>query len=184
MVKKLTNTIRTAPQAISKQVVRPDRSNYWSNLGAFLAIAIIGIIYKYFLNPEDNLFLIGSFGATAVIVFGSGLSLDKQMKNVIIGHTLSAFTGVTLQYVLPSMEMQWLAGGLAVGASLLLMQITQSVHPPGGATALIAVIGSEKVKALGYWYILTPVLSGVTIILLTAHIIHLLSKRHSPFEKE
>jgi CBS-domain-containing membrane protein len=52
------------------------------------------------------------------------------------------------------------------------MQATKTLHPPGGATALIAVIGSEKIKALGYIYVLTPVLSGVMILLLVAIIIN------------
>ena len=33
------------------------------------------------------------------------------------------------------------------------MQITKTLHPPGGATALIAIIGSDKIKDLGYLYV-------------------------------
>ena len=55
------------------------------------------------------------------------------------------------------------------------MQITRSLHPPGGATALIAVTGSEKIKALGYLYVLYPVLSGALILLLVALVFNNLS---------
>jgi CBS-domain-containing membrane protein len=48
------------------------------------------------------------------------------------------------------------------------MQYSKTLHPPGGATALIAVIGSEKIIGLGYWYVLFPVFSGVLIMLLVA----------------
>jgi CBS-domain-containing membrane protein len=48
------------------------------------------------------------------------------------------------------------------------MQITKTLHPPGGATALIAVIGSEKVKALGFLYALSPVFTGSVILLVVA----------------
>jgi CBS-domain-containing membrane protein len=39
--------------------------------------------------------------------------------------------------------------------------IDKTLHPPGGATALIAVTGSEEIKNMGYWYVITPVLSGI-----------------------
>jgi len=48
------------------------------------------------------------------------------------------------------------------------MQITKTLHPPGGATALIAVIGSEKVKSLGFLYVVSPVLTGALILLAVA----------------
>ncbi|WP_448635834.1 HPP family protein [Pedobacter panaciterrae] len=60
------------------------------------------------------------------------------------------------------------------------MQITKTLHPPGGATALIAVIGSEKIKALGYMYVLSPVLSGIMILFLVALIFNNLRHRRYP----
>jgi len=64
--------------------------------------------------------------------------------------------------------MLWIAAPLAVALSIVMMQITLILHPPGGATALIAVIGSEKVKALGYMYAISPVLTGSLILLIVA----------------
>ncbi len=52
------------------------------------------------------------------------------------------------------------------------MHATQTLHPPGGATALIAVIGSDKIHALGFWYVLVPVGLGVLIMLIVALIIN------------
>jgi CBS domain-containing membrane protein len=62
----------------------------------------------------------------------------------------------------------WLTAPLAVAFSIIAMQYTKTLHPPGGATALIAVTGSAKIKALGFMYVLYPVLSGVLILLLVA----------------
>jgi CBS domain-containing membrane protein len=56
------------------------------------------------------------------------------------------------------------------------MQVTKTLHPPGGATALIAVIGSEKIKALGFLYVLSPVFSGSLILLLVAFIFNNVTK--------
>ena len=48
------------------------------------------------------------------------------------------------------------------------MQYTKTLHPPGGATALIAVLGTSKIVSLGYLYVLSPVLTGVSIMLIVA----------------
>jgi CBS domain-containing membrane protein len=75
----------------------------------------------------------------------------------------------------------WLTASLAVSLSIIAMQYTKTLHPPGGATALIAVTGSEKIKALGYLYVIFPVLTGVIILLLIALIINnMTSQRKYP----
>lgn len=57
----------------------------------------------------------------------------------------------------------------------------RTLHPPGGATALIAVTGGTKVASLGYGYVLSPVLSGALILLLTALVFNnITAKRHYP----
>ena len=56
------------------------------------------------------------------------------------------------------------------------MQLTLTLHPPGGATALIAVIGSEQIHDLGFLYVLVPVASGAFILLLIALIVNNIPK--------
>jgi CBS-domain-containing membrane protein len=75
----------------------------------------------------------------------------------------------------------WLTAPLAVATSIVAMQITRSLHPPGGATALIAVSGGTKIAELGYLYVITPVFSGALILLLVALIFNnITKKRHYP----
>ena len=52
------------------------------------------------------------------------------------------------------------------------MHATQTLHPPGGATALIAVIGGEGIRQLGYWYVLVPCLLGAVFMLVIALIVN------------
>lgn len=139
---------------------------FWSFLGSFIGIACIGIIQGHYLNQTDNVLLIGSFGATGVLIYGAIHSPLAQPRNLIGGHVISAIIGVTVSQFLG--DILWLAAALSVSISILAMQLSKTLHPPGGATALIAVIGSEKVIALGYWYVIFPVLSGVLIMLLVA----------------
>jgi len=146
----------------------------WSAIGAFVGIYTIEMV-SYFqpLPFTDKLFLIGSFGASAVLLYGVPQSPYAQPRNLLLGHCLSALVGV--------MCAEWLgfnsalAAALAVSLALTLMHLTQSIHPPGGATALIAVMGSEKIHQLSYGYIFSPVLLGVIILLLVALLVNNLS---------
>src|SRR6185369_12864208 len=107
---------------------------------------------SHLLTKYENIFLIGSFGASSVLIYGAIQSPLAQPSNLIGGHLISAIIGVTIYKTMP--DIIWLTAPLAVAFSIVLMQISKTLHPPGGATALIAVIGSEKVKALGYWFVL------------------------------
>jgi CBS-domain-containing membrane protein len=56
------------------------------------------------------------------------------------------------------------------------MHVTKTLHPPGGATALIAVIGSQKIHTLGYLYVLIPAGLGAVIMLLIALLVNNIPK--------
>lgn len=150
------------------------RNALCSWLGGFIGIALLGWVAENdLLTRQDNLFLIGSFGATAVLLYGSPSAPFSQPRYVIGGHVLSALVGVTVYQLLPAPV--WLASALAVSFAIVLMYLSKTTHPPGGATALIAVIGSDKVHALGYWYVIDPVLEGVLLLLMVALVINNLS---------
>lgn len=152
-------------------------------LGAFVGIGLVGFINSRYFVLNDNLFLIGSFGASSVLIYGVINSPLAQPRNLIGGHLVCAIIGVTVHKILPN-EI-WLASALAVALSIVAMQITKTLHPPGGATALIANIGSEKIKALGYMYVLSPVLIGVMILFVVALIFNNISKSRSyPLRKK
>ncbi len=110
--------------------------------------------------------MIGSFGASSVLIYGAIQSPLAQPRNLVGGHLISTLVGVTVYKFIP--DIIWLSAPLAVSFSIILMQITKTLHPLGGATALLAVIGSEKIKMLGYLYVLSPVLSGVLILFFAA----------------
>jgi CBS-domain-containing membrane protein len=157
---------RITRYVIYRETLIDSREHFWSFVGSFIAIGLIAFIQSNCTTASDNLFLIGSFGASSVLVYGAIQSPLAQPKNLIGGHLVSAITGVTVHLLVP--DIVWVAAPLAVSLSIVLMQITKTLHPPGGATALLAVIGSEKIKSLGYWYVLSPVLSGASILLLVA----------------
>ncbi|WP_057937650.1 HPP family protein [Algoriphagus resistens] len=166
MKKHFQRGIRVSRYVFYKETLIDAKEHFWSFLGAFVGIGLITYFHSNSLNGYENLFLIGSFGASSVLVYGLIGSPLAQPRNLVGGHVVSAIVGVTVNLLFPGTL--WLAAPLAVAFSIVLMQMTLTLHPPGGATALIAVIGSEKVKALGYMYVLSPVLTGSLILLLVA----------------
>lgn len=159
-VKKMRGTT-TPPQteSISQACI--------SWIGAFAGITALTLVHQMFgMSNADLLMLIGSFGASAVLVYGAIHSPLAQPRNLVLGHVFSAVIGVSVVVLCGAQT--WYAPGLAVATSIGLMTVTGTLHPPGGATALIAVIGSPKIHALGYWYVLVPVGLGAIILLVTA----------------
>ncbi len=146
----------------------------WSWIGAFLGIAAVAYINFNKLEGTDLVMIIGSFGASAVLVYGAIKSPLAQPRNLMGGHVFSAVIGVACyQFFDPYM---WLASSVAVATAIAFMHATKTLHPPGGATALIAVIGSDKIHDLGYFYAIVPVGLGALIMLVVAVMVNNIPK--------
>jgi len=170
---------RISRYVIYKETLIDFHENLLSFTGSMLGIGLIAFIQSYHLADADNVMLIGSFGATSVLIFGIIQSPLAQPRNLVGGHLLSAVIGVTVSKYVP--DILWITAPLAVSLAIVIMQMTKTLHPPGGATALIAVIGSDSIKSLGYFYVLSPVMSGVFIMLIVALIFNnMSSKRNYP----
>lgn len=146
----------------------------WSWLGAAIGIGICSYLSARYFEPRDLSLLIGSFGASAVLVYAAIKSPLAQPRNLVGGHILSGLAGVACyQFFGGTM---WLAAALAVSLAIVIMLATKTLHPPGGATALIAVIGGSKVHGLGYLYAFVPAGAGAVILLLVALVVNNLAK--------
>ncbi|MEE1943748.1 HPP family protein [Pedobacter sp. KR3-3] len=183
MIKKIHRQVRKARYIVYKETLIDFREHLWTFLGSFFGIGLIGLMSSQFFTASDNLFLIGSFGASSVLIYGVINSPLAQPRNLIGGHVICALVGVTIYKLIPGQL--WLSSALSVSVSIVLMQITKTLHPPGGATALIANIGSPKIHALGYLYVLSPVFSGAVILLAVAIFFNnRTSHRHYPNNKK
>ena len=176
-IKKIKRTYRKTKYVLYKETLVDFTEHFWAFIGSFIGLGIITFLEYKFLPESDLVFLIGSFGASCVLVYGVIQSPLAQPRNLVGGHLVSAIIGVTIQKLLP--DLIWVAAPLAVSLSIVFMQITKTLHPPGGATALIAVTGSAEIKNLGYFYIISPVLSGALILLLIALIFNNLTSNRS-----
>jgi len=146
----------------------------WSWAGAFLGISAVGYIHYNLLDASDLVMVIGSFGASAVLIYGAIKSPLAQPRNLVGGHVLSGFVGVASYQLFYSYP--WIASAIAVATAIALMHATKTLHPPGGATALIAVIGSDKIHNLGYLYPLIPAGFGAVIMLIVALLVNNIPK--------
>lgn len=175
--KRIKRGYRVSRYVIYKETLVDYREHFWSFIGAFVGIALIAFIQSLMLTDFENIFLIGSFGASSVLIYGAIQSPLAQPRNLIGGHLISAFIGVAVYKTMP--DVIYLTAPLAVALSIVGMQITKTLHPPGGATALIAVIGSEKIKALGFLYPIAPVLIGCLILYVIAMIFNNITTQRS-----
>jgi CBS-domain-containing membrane protein len=156
---KMKGSTKSPPRVSSSEILL-------SWMGSFLGIAVVALINFHVLNGSDLIMIIGSFGASAVLLFGAIRSPLAQPRNLIGGHVLSAMIGVATYKLLPADP--WLASSLAVSTAIAVMHATKTLHPPAGATALIFVIGSDQIHALGFLYVLVPTAAGVLTMLLVA----------------
>jgi CBS-domain-containing membrane protein len=155
----------------------PGEEILWSWIGAFCGIAAVGWFGSQFLTGNDLPLMIGSFGASAVLLYGAPRSPLAQPRNVVGGHVFSAAIGVLswkLLHTLPGID-----AAAAVATAIALMHLTRTLHPPGGATALIAVIGSPQIHNLGFLYVLVPATIGPLILLAVALVVNNLPKSRS-----
>ena len=149
----------------------------WSWSGAAIGIGLCGYLSSRFFEVRDLTLLIGSFGASAVLVFGASKSPFSQPRNLLGGHILSAMIGVACHRWCG--EPVWLAAALAASLATAAMLVTRTVHPPGGATALIAVMGGDKIYKLGFLYPFLPVGLGALIILIVGLLVNNLSRNRT-----
>mgnify|MGYP002713044552 CR=1 FL=1 len=147
----------------------------WSWLGAFIGIYVIATV-NHMMNTDcrDSLFLLGSFGASSVLIYAAPQAEFSQPRNFLGGHFISTIVGVSV-YKYLSFDLATLSA-LAVSLSVVAMHLTNTVHPPGGATALVAIVGSPQTHELGYTFALSPVLLDSCILFIIGLLINNLSK--------
>ena len=134
-------------------------------MGGFLSIYIIFLVTNQFLGVAEAVYIIPSMGASAVLLFAAPNVPFSQPWNVFGGHIISAIIGVACFQWIPNIHY---AAAASVGIAIWVMYYMRCIHPPGGATALAAVIGSSQIHELGYMYAITPVLINTVAILFVA----------------
>ncbi len=134
-------------------------------IGAAVTIIILTYItFQSVLSGTNyGLWLAASFGSSVVVVFGYPDNEFAQPRNIFFGHILCAFVGiifVTLFKISQDRSIFFLAIGLAVGISVMLMMMFKITHPPAGGNTIVVIIAQES-----FQFLLFPIITGaITII--------------------
>ena len=142
------------------------REKLQAALGALLGIMLVALISTK-LENTSGLVIIASMGASAVILFAVPHSPMARPWSFVVGHLASAIIGVSCALVIPE---TWMAAGIAVSLAILIMHFGHALHPPGGATALAAVLYGAD--GTGYHFVLVPVALNAAILLVAALVIN------------
>jgi len=152
---------------LPKQNELSTKSILLSSFSALIAIAIVGMVSRYSLSGYNIPIMAASMGASAVLLFVVPTSPLAQPWSFVGGHLVSALVGVSCAKLIPDITA---AAAVAVGLSIFAMYYLRCMHPPGGAAALLAVLGGDSIHALGYQFLLNPILLNVSIMLACAFI--------------
>lgn len=158
-----------------KQSELSSKSILLSAGASLVSIALVIFASRYSLSGHDLPFLTVSMGASAVLLFVLPSSSLSQPWAFAGGHLVSALIGISCAQWIPGLMP---AAALAVAASIIAMHYLNCMHPPGGAAALLAVAGGDSIHALGYQFLLTPILLNVIIMLVCLFVYRKLSGLH------
>ena len=136
-----------------------------SGVGGFIAIALMTWLTHYAVGPAAVMPVVASMGASAVLLFAAPHGQLSQPWPLAAGHLISAVAGVTAARFIHD---PFLASGAAVGVAITAMYYGRCIHPPGGATALTAVLGGAALRKLGFDYVIMPVAANVVLLLAVA----------------
>ena len=133
-------------------------------VGALVGIALTGMICRFVLGDHTSLpLIVAPLGASAVLLFAVPASPLAQPWSIIGGNTISALIGVIVAHFVHD---QILAIGFGVSIAIAAMSFARCLHPPGGATALTAIIGGPAITSAGFLFPFIPV--GLNSLLLVA----------------
>jgi len=140
-----------------------------SALGALIFISFLAFLDSSF---EGMIWLIPPFGASMVLVMAVHESPLAKPKNILLGHILSALSGVIILYLIGD---NFLALGIAVALAVFMMIVTDTIHPPAGANPIIVILTGQGIS-----FVLFPVAVGAFMLIVFAYLYNKLLKRNYP----
>lgn len=147
-------------------------------IGVTIGIALTGVISGLAMGGGPHVaLLVAPMGASAVLLFAVPASPLAQPWSIIAGNSISALVGVTVAHFVHDPV---IASGLAVALAIAAMSFTRSLHPPGGAAALTAVLGGPAVVSAGFLFPFVPVALNATILVTLGLLFHRLARRNYP----
>lgn len=127
----------------------------FAGIGAFISLSFIGLLAQ----TINTMMIIAPFGATAVLLFSAPRSQYSKPLNIFGGYIVSTIIGML---VLKYSNGGWLITGMAIGFTIMMMQLLNVVHPPAGANFFVVSQGHIPV------YLFEPLFAGLLTLIIIA----------------
>lgn len=138
----------------------PTKGIALAGLGGVIAMSLLGLLGA----TMQTTLVLGSFGASCVLLFGFPDVPFSQPRNIVAGHFLSSLIGLAFLKLLgPS----WWAMGLATGTAISVMMMTRTVHPPAGSNPVIVFLSQPS-----WEFLLFPTLIGASVLVPVGLLFH------------
>ena len=155
-----------------------DKNIYFTGISSFTGLSALSSFHYNFSELSDYTLLLGSFGATSVLVYGFPNAPFSQPKNVIGGNLISSTIGISaLKLTEMGMIDTYMAVPLSVSLSTMIMLKTDTVHPPAGGTAMIAAMGAGCISNMGYSFII-PTFFGSAFLYSSSFLFNKIKKKY------
>lgn len=152
-------SLRSVLKSNSPLTVHP-RNMIVGFLGGAISIGLLALFSLY----GHSIWIMAPFGASCVLAFGVWDAPLSQPRNIIGGHLVSSLIGLSVLHFFGD---GILAMAIAVGASISIMQLTRTTHPPAGADPLVIIMSGSS-----WSFLLTPVLAGAVVIVVVALVVN------------
>ncbi|GES58045.1 HPP family protein [Aspergillus terreus] len=162
------------PQAMGNLLIA-----LWSLIGAFCGVIVVAEVCMHVPSFQSHHapIIVGSFGAAAVLEFCAIESPFAQPRNAVLSQLFASVIGVGIGKLFAlnphAHSMSQFGGALSCGLTTAVMVLTNTVHPPAGATALLAVTELYEVG----WYLVPIMLLGCVLMQAVALVINNIHRR-------
>ena len=150
-------------------MIKKIKENFKRALTAkIFSILTIGTLSFLSFKTSFGLFIVGSFGASMVLVFGYPESPFSEPKNILFGHFFTSLVGVLALNFFPiDQNYLFIQIAVAVGLGIFVMILLGVTHPPAGGNPIFIILGGSSYK-----FLFNPIILGCIIIIVYAIILN------------
>ncbi len=146
----------------------PARSDFKKIIISAVIVGLVIAGLRYLDGEIGTMLLLGTFGATSLLVFVYPDSPVSQPRSVLGAHIIGATMGLLcLKFIGP----QWWSLGIAVGLTVLFMKLLRVVHPPATSNSIVVFLTNPT-----WFFLVCPTIAGAFVIIFLALFYHNISR--------
>lgn len=151
-------------------------------LGSMLGLLTAGLAgWLFDVGPAGLPAIVAPMGASAVLLFAAPASPLAQPWPMLGGNIISTVIGVGSARLIGTGTPfgSIAAAALAVAVAIAVMMMLRCLHPPGGACALFAAVGTGAVREQGLLFAVFPIaVNSLTLLVIAAAVNNLTGRAY------